>query len=203
MRSTLLAVVACAASMAAAGEIESLAVYDTDPDGEILSQSVEVSSRTEGDVVYKTITVTRMVRKAASTNASGASSTRPGVGEPPVPPANEASEPVRIIRYFCNAWKDCDYWAMYGAMSDAYREKVPYESFEKRFKSDKDFNGGLADENINDEGTDVGAGKRFSVTLRFRNGKIKPRDTKAATVKDPQGFRLDNSPIIPVDLTDL
>ena len=199
----MLAVVACAASMAAADGIESLATYDVDPDGEILSQSVEVASRTEGDVVFKTITVTRTVRKAVTRNASVASSSRPGVGEPPVPPANEASEPIRIIRYFCKAWKDCDYWTMYGAMSEAYREKVPYESFEKRFKSDKGFNGGLADENINDAGTDVGAGKRFSVTLRFRNGKIKPRDTKAMTVKDPQGFRLDNSPIIPVDLTDL
>ena len=189
--------------MAAAGGIESLAVYDADPDGEILSQNVEVTSRTEGDVVFKTITVTRTVRKTVSTNAAGAPSPRPGVGAPPAPPANEASEPVRIIRYFCNAWKDCDYWAMYGAMSDAYREKVSYESFEKRFKSDKGFNGGLADENITDEGTDVGAGRRFSVTLRFRNGKIKPRDTKAMTVKDPQGFRLDNSPIIPIDLTDL
>lgn len=203
MKSTMLAVVACAAFMAAADGIESLAAYDVDPDGEILSQSVEVVSRTEGDMVFKTITVTRTVRKAVSKNVSGVSSARPGVGEPPVPPANEASEPIRIIRYFCNAWKDCDYWAMYGAMSEAYREKVSYESFEKRFKSDKGFNGGLADENINDEGTDVGAGKRFSVTLRFRNGKIKPRDTKAMTVKDPQGYRLDNSPIIPIDLTDL
>lgn len=203
MKCIVLAVVACAAFMAAADGIESLAAYDVDSDGQILSQSVEVTSRTEGDLVYKTITVTRTVRKPASRNAPGASSPQPGVGAPPVPPANEASEPVRIIRYFCNAWKDCDYWAMYGAMSEAYREKVPYASFEKRFKSDKGFNGGLADENINDEGADVGAGRRFSVTLRFRNGKIKPRDTKATTVKDPQGFRLDNSPIIPVDLTDL
>ena len=190
--------------MATADGIGSLAAYDVDPDGEILSQSVEVASRSEGDMVYKTITVTRTIRKSAPRNAPRASSTpRPGGGEPPMPPATEASEPVRVIRYFCNAWKDCDYWTMYGAMSEEYREKVSYESFEKRFKSDKGFNGGLADENINDAGTDVGAGRRFSVTLRFRNRKIKPRDTKATTVKDPQGFRLDNSPIIPVDLTDL
>lgn len=120
------------------------------------------------------------------------------------PPAEDAAEPERIVHYFCRAWKDWDFKAMYGAMSSDYRDEVPYRRFEALFKGDLETNGGLLDESIAAESANAGAAVRLTVTLRFRSARAAPRTVVAVAVREGgDGWRIAESGIIPFDLDDL
>lgn len=122
----------------------------------------------------------------------------------PVPPAEDAAEPERIVHYFCRAWKDWDFKAMYGAMTEDYREEVPYRRFEALFKDDIGTNGGLLDESIEPEPAGAGAAVRLRVVLRYRNARAAPRTVIALAVREgAAGWRIAGSGIIPIDLDDL
>ena len=131
--------------------------------------------------------------------------TQPGALVIPVPPAEDASEPERILHYFCRAWKDWDFKAMYGAMASDYREDVPYRRFEALFKGDIETNGGLLDESIAAEPADSGAAAvRLRVVLRYRNAHAAPRTVVALAVREgANGWRIAGSGLIPLDLDDL
>ena len=192
-----------------AKSFESLAKYDQDPDGEIVSQrvTVETDDNGGGDTIVKTITVTREVRTAPKKNAKkswfgGGSDEKEKDEEPefPPPPAKDASEPKRLVRYFCRAWKDEDFKRMYGAMEPKYCKSTSFEAFQKLFESDAEMNNGLADENIAGGEEEDGAAIELTVALRFKNKRVQQRNVKALVIKTPDGFRLKSSPIIPLDL---
>lgn len=134
-----------------------------------------------------------------------AAATRPGALVIPVPPAEDASEPERILHYFCRAWKDWDFKAMYGAMASDYRSDVPYRRFEALFKGDIETNGGLLDESIAAEPAGSGAAAvRLRVVLRYRNAHAAPRTVVALAVREgANGWRIAESGILPLDLDDL
>ncbi len=131
--------------------------------------------------------------------------TQPGALVIPVPPAEDASEPERILHYFCRAWKDWDFKAMYGAMASDYRADVPYRRFEALFKGDIETNGGLLDESIAAEPAGSGAAAvRLRVVLRYRNAHAAPRTVVALAVREgANGWRIAGSGLIPLDLDDL
>ncbi len=190
-----------------AAPFESLAKYDKDPDGEIVSQRVTVATDDNGggDTIVKTITVTREIRKGSKKKGSwfgGGSGDEKAEKKPefPPPPVKDASEPKRLVRYFCRAWKDEDFKRMYGAMDPKYRRDTTFAAFQKLFESDAEMNAGLADENIAGGEGEEGASIELSVTLRFKNKRVNPRVVKALVIKTPDGFRMQASPIIPLDL---
>ena len=190
-----------------AASFESLAKYDKDPDGEIVSQRVTVATDDNGggDTIVKTITVTREIRKGSKKKGSwfgGGSGDEKAEKKPefPPPPVKDASEPKRLVRYFCRAWKDEDFKRMYGAMDPKYRRDTTFAAFQKLFESDAEMNAGLADENIAGGEGEEGASIELSVTLRFKNKRVNPRVVKALVIKTPDGFRMQASPIIPLDL---
>ena len=195
-----------------AKSFESLAKYDKDPDGEIVSQRVTVAADDNGggDTVVKTITITREVRKASPKKSKGIGWFGGGADDEeeakkpefPPPPAKDASEPKRLVRYFCRAWKDEDFKRMYGAMDSKYRQGTSFDAFRKLFESDAETNDGLADENIAGGEGESGASIELLVSLRFKNKRVKPRTVKALVKKTPDGFRMQGSPIIPLDLDD-
>lgn len=128
----------------------------------------------------------------------------PGKIAIPAPPAEDAAEPERIVHYFCRAWKDWDFKAMYGAMTADYREEVPYSRFETLFKGDIETNGGLLDESIAPEAAGTGSGVRLRVSLRYRSARAAPRTVIAVAVREgADGWRIAESGIIPLDLDDL
>ena len=218
MKREFLGKVACVVAMvgvqlgASAKSFESLARYDKDPDGEIVSQRVTVATDDNGgdDTIVKTITITRAVRKTdrKATDSDSLGRGNDGEGkskkpEYPPPPAKDASEPKRLVRYFCKAWKDEDFKRMYGAMESKYRKSTTYDKFKKLFDDDAEANDGLSDENISGGEEESGAAVQLSVSLQFKNKRVKPRSVKALVIKTPDGFRLKSSPIIPLDLDDL
>ena len=208
MRIRVLLGIALALSLSYCGlgkQVESLVRFDNDPDGDIVSQRITVAAEdVGGDTVVKTITVTREIRKRPVRKASGgeeaAEAKKP---EFPPPPAKDAAEPKRLVRYFCRAWKDENYKAMYGAMDPKYVNGTSFDQFKKLFMEDAEMNNGLADENIGDDEAEAGAAIELYVELRFKNKRVKPRRVKALVIKTPAGFRLQSSPIIPMDLGDL
>ena len=190
-----------------AASFESLVKYDKDPDGEIVSQRVTVATDDNGggDTIVKTITITREIRKGSKKKGSwfgGGSDDEKVEKKPefPPPPVKDASEPKRLVRYFCRAWKDEDFKRMYGAMDPKYRRDTSFVAFQKLFESDAEMNAGLADENIAGGEGEEGASIELSVTLRFKNKRVNPRVVKALVIKTPDGFRMQASPIIPLDL---
>ena len=190
-----------------AASFESLAKYDKDPDGEIVSQRVTVATDDNGggDTIVKTITITREIRKGSKKKGAwfgGGSGDEKAEKKPefPPPPVKDASEPKRLVRYFCRAWKDEDFKRMYGAMDPKYRRDTTFAAFQKLFESDAEMNAGLADENIAGGEGEEGASIELSVTLRFKNKRVNPRVVKALVIKTPDGFRMQASPIIPLDL---
>ena len=197
---------------ASAKSFESLAKYDKDPDGEIVSQRVTVATDDNGgdDTIVKTITITREVRKtdrkapdSGSFGGGNDGEEKAKKPEYPPPPAKDASEPKRLVRYFCKAWKDEDFKRMYGAMEPKYRKSTTYDKFKKLFEDDAEANDGLSDENISGGEEESGAAVQLSVSLQFKNKRVKQRSVKALVIKTPDGFRLKSSPIIPLDLEDL
>ena len=94
-----------------AASSESLAKYDKDPDGEIVSQRVTVATDDNGgDTIVKTITITREIRKGSKKNGGGSDDEKAEKKpEFPPPPVKDASEPKRLVRYFCRVWKDEDF----------------------------------------------------------------------------------------------
>ncbi|MBQ6340249.1 MAG: hypothetical protein IJI36_14005 [Kiritimatiellae bacterium] len=185
-----------------AASSESLAKYDKDPDGEIVSQRVTVATDDNGgDTIVKTITITREIRKGSKKNGGGSDDEKAEKKpEFPPPPVKDASEPKRLVRYFCRVWKDEDFKRMYGAMDPKYRRDTTFAAFKKLFESDAEMNAGLADENIAGGEGEEGASIELSVTLRFKNKRVNPRVVKALVIKTPDGFRMQASPIIPLDL---
>lgn len=121
----------------------------------------------------------------------------------PEPPATDASEPHRIVRYFCRAWKDEDYKAMYGAMDKEYRKGKSFAAFEALFESDKEGNGGLKDENIDKTEAQEGAAVILKVELVYRSKRAKPKKVVTKTIKTPQGYRLIDCGLLPIDFNDL
>ena len=197
---------------ASAKSFESLAKYDKDPEGEIVSQRVTVATDDNGgdDTIVKTITITREVRKtdrkapdSGSLGGGNDGEEKAKKPEYPPPPAKDASEPKRLVRYFCKAWKDEDFKRMYGAMEPKYRKSTTYDKFKKLFEDDAEANDGLSDENISGGEEESGAAVQLSVSLLFKNKRVKQRSVKALVIKTPDGFRLKSSPIIPLDLDDL
>ena len=195
---------------ASAKSFESLAKYDKDPDGEIVSQRVTVATDDNGgsDTIVKTITVVREVRKntkkvETSDKSANGDETKAKKSAYPPPPAKDAAEPKRLVRYFCKAWKDEDFNRMYGAMESKYRKATSFEKFKKLFADDAEMNDGLSDENISGSEDESGAAVQLSVSLQFKNKRVKPRSVKALVIKTPDGFRLRSSPLIPLDFDDL
>lgn len=123
---------------------------------------------------------------------------------PPEPPDADSAEPRRLVRYYCKAWKDKDYERMWWAMSPQYRKKVSLKKFKKLFESDAEFNGGLKDENILEEGDTRKGNKAVKTELIFKFPRAKHRIVAAEAEQQPGGaFRLVESPLIPTDLDDL
>lgn len=147
-----------------------------------------------------TVTTTTVVQQTVTTKSSTPPTT---TQPPPEPPARDAAEPKRLVRYFCKAWKDEEYEKMYWAMSKDYRKSQTLEAFTALFENDKQTNGGLKDENIPGKEEEINAETQLTVKLTFRNARVKPRTVKARAVKTPDGFRLTNSGILPVDLENL
>ena len=122
---------------------------------------------------------------------------------PPEPPAEDAAEPRRLVRYFCNAWKDKDYERMWWAMTPEYREKTTLDKFRSLFESDAEANGGLLDENIVETGKTRNGDEGVRVELTFKFPRAKRRTVAAVAARQPGGaFRIAESPIIPMDLND-
>ena len=123
---------------------------------------------------------------------------------PPEPPAKEAADPRRLVRYFCNAWKDKDYERMWWAMSPEYRKKIPLKKFTRLFDSDAEMNGGLLDENVIETEKTRNGNEGVKVELIFRFPKAQHRFATVEAERQPGGaFRLTDSPFIPVDMDDL
>ena len=123
---------------------------------------------------------------------------------PPEPPEADAAEPRRLVRYFCKAWKDKDYERMWWAMSPQYRKKVSLKKFKKLFEADSEFNGGLKDENILEEGDTRKGNKAVKTELIFKYPRAKHRIVAAEAEQQPGGaFRFVESPLIPLDMDDL
>ena len=122
---------------------------------------------------------------------------------PPEPPAAEAAEPRRLVRYFCKAWKDEDWDRLWWTMDSSYRKKVSLKKFKKIFADDAEGTGGLKDENILE--TEKSAkGELVRVELIFNFPRAKRRVVNAEVRLIPGGrYRIAESPIIPVDLSDL
>lgn len=122
---------------------------------------------------------------------------------PPEPPAAEAAEPRRLVRYFCKMWKDEDWERLWWAMEPGYRKRVPLRKFRKIFEDDAEGTGGLKDENILEEGqTDSGEGVK--VELIFKYPRARHRIVLAVVRRIPGGgYRVAQSPLIPLDFDDL
>ncbi len=99
--------------------------------------------------------------------------------------------------------EDEQYEKMYWAMSPEYRQATTLETFTALFENDKRLNAGLADENIALEEKQVGADTQLRITLVYRNNRVKPREVTVRTTKTPNGHRLIESGIIPIDLENL
>ncbi|MBO4618797.1 MAG: hypothetical protein IKS83_09765 [Victivallales bacterium] len=124
--------------------------------------------------------------------------------QPPEPPALDAAEPRRLVRYFCKAWKDGDYVRMYWAMTPQYRQKMTVEKFVKRFQADKEYNGGIVDENIVVDDVQLDNGRiQVTVDLRYKFRRVGIRRVKAIVEKQGGVYRLCDSGIIPLDMDDL
>ncbi len=123
---------------------------------------------------------------------------------PPEPPDAEATEPRRLVHYFCKLWKDEDYESMWWAMSPQYRKKVSLNKFTKLFMDDKETNGGLLEENILETAKTRKGNKGVKVELIFRFPKAKHKIAIAEAERQPGGvFRLVESTLLPLDLDDL
>ena len=165
-------------------------------------QEMPVSSPKESNtatVVEETVIIQRTTTVKTPETAQPPEAPPP----PPTPSVRDAAEPKRLVRYFCRAWKDENYERMYWAMDGSFHKRQTLAAFTERFEKDKEFNGGLADENIAAEEKDVGASKQLTVTLRFRSKRAKERVINAQLVKTPDGYRLIDSGILPVDVDNL
>lgn len=145
------------------------------------------------------VTTTLITRKKSGVVPAQAEAPPP----PPEPSAQDASEPKRIVRYFCLAWKDEEYEKMYWAMDAAYRKGTSLKKFTELFENDKAINGGLEDENLAAEEKKIAADVQLKLTLNFRSKRAKSRDVFVRATKTPNGYRIVKSGIIPVDLDDL
>jgi len=122
----------------------------------------------------------------------------------PEPPAADAAEPRRLVRYFCKTWKDKDYERLWWAMSKSYRKKVSLKKFKKLFEDDAELNGGLLDENILEASKTRDGNEGVKVELIFKFPKAKHKFVTAVAERQSGGaFRLIESPIIPINLDDL
>lgn len=121
----------------------------------------------------------------------------------PAPPVREAAEPERFLHYYCRCWKDEAFEKMYGALDRSVRRNMPFEVFAGRYTEDAEFNAGLADEQILGKVGDSGGAVTWEVKLKFRSRRAQPRTVRATLKKTPDGYRLMESGLVPVDLDDL
>lgn len=122
---------------------------------------------------------------------------------PPDPPVAEATDPRRLVHYFCKAWKDEDWERLWWAMTPSYRKEVSLKQFTKIFTEDAEGTGGLKDENIL-EVEDASKGKSVRVELIFNFPRAKHRLVVAVLQQITGGvYRVAKSPLIPLDFDDI
>ncbi len=113
------------------------------------------------------------------------------------PPESVLIDAKRYVHYFCECWKAEDYERMYYAMSPAYRTRVSYAEFAKRFTEHAEMTGGLSDERIKKDILIVPQGLELTVTLTFRWNTVPERTIKALIVQTAKGYRLEEAGLIP------
>ncbi len=114
------------------------------------------------------------------------------------PPTTILGDAKRYVHYFCECWKAGELERMYYAMAPEFRAKVPYATFVKRFEDHRANTGGLSDESIKEDVTEAAQGIELTVTLSFNWRKVPARTVKALIVRTPNGYRLEESGIIPL-----
>jgi hypothetical protein len=125
------------------------------------------------------------------------------VNEFPEPPTEDSTEPERLVRYFCKAWKNEDFNLMYGAMHTDYRDQVRFKEFKELFIKDNKRSGGLRDEKIPKNADALGGNITLIVHLHYNNKTAGVRKVKATLTKTPRGYRLIKSGILPVNFNNL
>lgn len=119
------------------------------------------------------------------------------------PPTREAASPERLIHYFCKCWKDEDFESMYGALHKSYQQNISLDDFKALYAEDAEYNLGLKDEKIIGQVKDNGSVVEWKVELTFQSKRSKPRTVLAILRKTPDGFRMLESGIVPLDLNNL
>ena len=149
-------------------------------------------------------TVEKVVEKVVEVEVAAAAVVVAATEPPSLePPAADAAEPRRLIRYFCRCWKDGDFERMWWAMSPRYRLKAKYDEFCAVFAYDERMNGGLADENIGPNAKHDEDGVTLEVELRFKRRRVRPRTVKAVCEITKDGYRIAESGIIPIEWDNL
>lgn len=120
------------------------------------------------------------------------------------PSAEDSSDPKRLLHAFCQAWKDEDWKKVWYCMEPSFRKSHDFAAFQRRFEDDAEMTGGLDDETIAADPKVQGSKQTFDVTLSFQNAPLaKPRKVKATLKTTPDGYRVVESTILPVDLNDM
>ena len=120
------------------------------------------------------------------------------------PTAEESSDPKRLLHAFCQAWKDEDWKKVWYCMEPSFRKSHDFAAFQRRFEDDAEMTGGLDDETIAGDPKVQGSKQTFDVTLSFQNAPLaRPRKVKATLKTTPNGYRVVESTILPVDLNDM
>lgn len=120
------------------------------------------------------------------------------------PSAEDSSDPKRLLHAFCQAWKDEDWKKVWYCMEPSFRKSHDFAAFQRRFEDDAEMTGGLDDETIAADPKVQGSKQTFDVTLSFQNAPLaKPRKVKATVKTTPDGYRVVESTILPVDLNDM
>lgn len=196
---------------------EKSALYST----ETLSVGVERSTETEkpnakaGDDAGKTekaaeqISVKVVIEKKAvkDKDKDGVKDAKPepkydkvNCSEPPLPGEEDAKDAVALLTYYCRAWLEGDYCRMYGALSAETRKEIPFKTFRKRYEADYETTGGIISARILEGETIQGKVVKYKVEVYFFNPRKPARTVTAALERTPDGFRVVESGIIPIDL---
>ncbi len=114
------------------------------------------------------------------------------------PPEDVAQAADTLATYFCEQWSAVHYEAMYYAMTPAYRKRVSFKAFIKRFEADMELTGGLKSARVQGEVVTQGKYTHVPLTLTFHGQNTQPRTVKALAERTPEGFRLADSGLIPL-----
>jgi len=129
--------------------------------------------------------------------------TKKNKNEYPEPPIDLVSTPKSLLIYYQDAWEKKDYPAMYGALHDSVRENVSYEQFLSRLKEDAEGNFGLKKFDFKNKIPSNAYKVKTEIVLRFKNERAQPRRVVAELIETPNGYRILDSGIIPIDLGNL